>query len=199
MSGCKHDSLDFDTASTAWPLHLLQGSKRRWREAEMLYLEDLQFATVESFQCLGQKEIKQLLQLKPESNKQKWNQPNKNPKSCCCCLKKKNTSKLSNEMWWFKEVWARHFDAAYFANFSPFSSFLPLDLCYFLPCSLIFPLHPHSSSTSLPLFPADFYPSVSMSKIFSVKEGKFIPGIGSLEKWNGNACRPFWESSMIWI
>ena len=55
----------------------------------MLYLEDLQFATVESFQCLGQKEIKQLLQLKPESNKQKLNQPNKNPKSCCCCLKKK--------------------------------------------------------------------------------------------------------------
>ena len=161
MSGCKHDSLDFDTASTAWPLHLLQGSKRRWREAEMLYLEDLQFATVESFQCLGQKEIKQLLQLKPESNKQKWNQPNKNPKSCCCCLKKKNTSKLSNEMWWFKEVWARHFDAAYFANFSPFSSFLPLDLFYFLP----FPHFPSSSSflfylpTPLPcrLLPFSFY------------------------------------------
>ena len=134
-----------------------------------------------SFQCLQQKEIKWLLLLKPKSNKQKWNQPTKKkknkPKSC---LKTHtHTSKLSNKrcgdlkkceqgilMWLILLT----------SPLSPLSSLLTFIIFSPVPSFPFF--HPCSSATSLPLSPADFYPSVSISNFFSFKKWKFITGIG---------------------
>lgn len=115
----------------------------------------------------------QIQQAKMKPTKQK------KPKSC---FKKKthtHTSKLSNKRCGDLKKSEQGILMRLILLTSPLSPlFSLLTFIIFSPVPS-FPLfHPCSSSTSLPLFPAHFYPSVSISNFFSFKKWKFITGIG---------------------